>query len=389
MINGYEYLYQEQNGKKPKYELHVAKDQEYFAHEIDGSGKTTHLGVTACEAITNLLESNIGKDFYKQMLKMVTSYNEFYTKIVQYQQDKAKLDEFKTRLSVSKNDLAKANDDKKKIEKAIKMLMDSDVKDKTSKLKRLNKDLSIKEKEVSALKTSTDLTSKLLAKAEKKLNKNYEELKALKQKLEKMANAVDVKKLEEVKRKFASPEFIKQIEQEFVDTMLLPGDEKNEESTRFAAQTWLKVFNTELKYLSSMKSVLQNILSNVGSQLSEYPQDIALNNDVEAQYKIVNGMKYLSTDIIENSKGRFDARHYCEFYNEAIRLIKESNYGKNPSIEVANLPEVALKNYGFKTKNKKYANEDLDSAVEIFRGAERIIEGQAILTGEVDLDKSV
>lgn len=375
MINGYEYLYQEKNGEKPKYELHVASDKGHFAHDIDGSGQKTHLGVSTCEAITNLIEANIGKKFYKEMFKVYDMYTDLYNSTIQYQKDKAKFDEIKGKLAKSKENEKTLLDEKKKIEKQIKDVLNSKDEDKASKVKELNKELKINEKALKVVKTANFLSEKLMGKAEQKLNKNFARLQKLKENLEKAVNAIDMKKFEEIKKKFNSPEFQQQIEQEFVDTMLLPGEEKKETSARHIAKTWFAAFKTEMKYLESIKPVAQNLISNINVQLTSPMNDITIKDDVAAQNKVMQGMKNLSTDIIENSQGRFDSRNYCEFYLKTVQMAKDSNYGKNPTEELINLPEFAISNYGFK-------NETLDTAKEIFDGSLKMIEGQMILSNE-------
>jgi len=375
MINGYEYLYQEQNGKKAKYELHVAKNIGHFVHDIDGSGSTTHLGVTSCEAMTNLIEQNIGKKFYKEMFKVYDMYTDLYNSTIEYQQDKAKFDEIKGKLAKSKENEKIILDEKKKIEKQIKDVLNSKDEDKASKVKALNKELKLKEKALKVLITSNSLSEKLINKAQQKLNKNFARLQKLKENLEKAVNAIDVKKLEDIKKKFNDPKFQEQIEQEFVDTMLLPGEEKKETSARHIAKTWFAAFKTEIKYLASIKSVAQNLISNINVQLTTPTNDITIKDDVSAQHKIMEGMKNLSTDIIENSQGRFDSRNYCAFYLKTVQMAKESNYGKNPTEEFVNLPEYAIENYGFK-------NDNLETATEIFDGSLKLIEGQMILSNE-------
>jgi len=151
MINGYEYLYREEDGKKPKYDL---RKSDKLAHNLDGSGKQNHLGVTINEAYANLIEQNIGKKFYEKMSKMFSDYQYLYNIIQEYSKNKLLLDQEEELFKSDYNHNKKLNNEKKEIETKIKDLLKSNKEKKSIKIKEYADKLEDLEIEIADVKIS-------------------------------------------------------------------------------------------------------------------------------------------------------------------------------------------------------------------------------------------
>lgn len=382
MINGYEYLYKEEIGNKPKYQLHKASDN-HFVHNIDGSGKQCHLGVTTCEAYTNLMEQNLGKEVYEELLSLYSNYEDLYTLVKTYQEHKIEFDNLSVKLDKAKNLLKDIESRKSKIQASINGVMRSKDTHKADSLKVLAEELDEIETELDFAKDEMVRVQSEHDNIESIVNSEYTQIKELKDFIKTKLDNLDDTKLAEFKNKFNDRNFQMQIEQEFVDTILLPGEHSKEGGVRFMAQSYFTAFKNEAKYLSSIKTIAQDLLKDINNQYSDKTKkDIFIDDKVSAEYQISKGMKNLSTDIIENSKGRFDSKNVCQFYMDTMQMVKDSKYCSEPTTELYNLPELALSEYKFKTGKAKRLDQDLDCLTEIFDGVSKLIEGKVVLISE-------
>lgn len=383
MINGYEYLYNSGNGVKPKYGLHIASDVGHFMHNIDGAGVRNHLGVTCCEAYTNIIEQNVGKSFYKTMFKILSDYETLYRTALDLHHKDLRKDQLEAAL---KNKQKQFNDKIKyrnTILDKIKKLVTSKTENASFELEQMNNELKVVEDEIGVLKPDVEKLKQDFAKAKEVLEKDYVLIGKLTKSLTKDMEMLNDEKMDKLKKKFADKDFQMQIEQDFVDTMLLPSEQAKEGNTRLLAQAWFKLFKNEFKYLSSLKPVITELINNINEQYSEKTVEfLKLNAKVSGQYQLVQGMKNLSTDIAENCMGRFDEKRFSLFYLEVSKMLKDSDYGKNPEHQMLILPEIAHNKYKYRLDVSKKSVRDLDTGREIFDGVSKIIDAQVIISSE-------
>jgi len=382
MINGYEYLYREEDGKKPKYDL---RKSDKLAHNLDGSGKQNHLGVTINEAYANLIEQNIGKKFYEKMSKMFSDYQYLYNIIQEYSKNKLLLDQEEELFKSDYNHNKKLNNEKKEIETKIKDLLKSNKEKKSIKIKEYADKLEDLEIEIADVKISLKENETNFANRHKIVDEKFKTIKQLLTSLKKALENFDKEGCDEVAKKFTSPKFQMQIEQEFVDTMLLPGEEKKEGNVRIIAQTYFAAYKMEAKYLVSMDSAIKDLIECVEGQIksTDLP-DIYVDAKSQGKYEILYGLKSVSTDVIENHQNRFESKNFCQFYKDVFKMMKESSYGKNPSSELYNLPEFAMQSHKFKNTSKRNG-EDLDTNTDIFNGVQHLLEGNVYNSEGIEL----
>ena len=337
MINGYDDIYENKGfGGQKKYKL-LTKDD--LVHNLGNCIMDFSLGITATEAYVSIMEQQIGQDEYRALIGLYTEYRTIIPTIVVYQ---AQRDDYKNKIAEKQQIETKISDKIKQIEeykaKLNEMLDSAD--ESTKKTMRAEYDKFRQEiaKETDSL---NELTKKLfdvdlqltdlkvaLQSTKQRIMANYERLGS---KLTEVNN-LDLSKF----NKFEDSKFEEEVEQDFVDSCLLPDETHKEEQFRQMADAKFEMMKMEARYLLDTIDASEDLVA----ELKENNLKTELPQEIIQRHSTLSGMELESTTLIEDYDYIFTMPEFNEYYQYIVNICEKSNYGENWSNE--NIYEKAI-----------------------------------------------
>lgn len=381
MINGPESL-------SGKYKSMLELDK--LVHNIAGSSKNNASGLGTSETYVGLVEQNIGQDSYLAYFKLYWAYQGVHRAVQFYEKDVAKYNNISSQLNSIKNYI-------EEIEKDIKQLEEQRI----SLITRGN--LTPDEEKIVESLTQQLLTKKdSLIKntnTKRELENSYEEQRCFCAVQLKGVNAIQavleerisgIGQYEQAFNKFNDPSFEARIEQDFIDASLLPGEEAKEAELRGLAQSRFKMMQLETVYLKQIKPYAIDLLADVKHlRGAKQIMNVDLSPKTEAEYLHVEGMDYISTEFLSSSDWILDEKAISDFYGYVYNQMVKTELGMDPTIELANLEGVAMKQFkiphgtlgGFKGQLSQWFNGystmfGIDCLTPVFSGARKMIEAK-------------
>lgn len=327
MINGYEELYLEPRlyggDKPPKY--YVMRSEQSGKLDYGGTRKMAHrvcdggwrenkaTGLQPFHAYLNMVEQQIGPEVYDKLIKNKRNYLVAMRYLLRHQDD---VKTYKRHLGAIKD-----------CEGMISELS-NDIKAFSSKLEGCS-DL-----ELDALKNSIDQL-KIIRQKKEELEQYLKPVKTdtVKHYLNSLKNACqDVYQNEDaIKRglsKFNNPAFEAELEQDYVDTMLLPSQEKEEKYVRMDAKAKYAMCDLDRESLVRASQYAAELCDWIKENGIETP----LPEELKAKYNLVCGLDEMSTVQIEEATlSWLDKQNtaFAKSYVDIADKLKSSDYGKS------------------------------------------------------------
>lgn len=326
MINGYEEIYGTFHADKKKYDV---LDNEQLAHDLGNCLTKTPLGISTTEAYVSIVEQHIGKCLYSALRHVYSNYDSLVYWIVDYQEKVAKYNQ----INSEKNDINnKINDKIAKIrdyEAKMEQLLENG-EEQTARMDIRAENEKFHTEIHKETESINELMSEQFNKAET-LAILKPQIRALKNSIMQMYEAlvVSMNNLKDVKldgfKKFDNAEFEQEVKQDFVDSSLLPGEEKKEDLYRKMADAKFQMMKMESIYLMDSVDAAKELIKELKkNQLkSNLPQEIV---DRHSTHK---GMNYASTVMLEEYDFAFSQEAFNDYYLYMADLFKNMNYGAN------------------------------------------------------------
>lgn len=326
MINGYEKIYGAE-GYKDKKKYEILTDRK-LVHDLGNCLTDTSLGISTTEAYVSIIEQQIGQDEYKALRSVYADYDRLVRDIQQYQQKLQQYKEKELRTEAINKQIddkiaqverydAKVNDllenGEGNVSKNIKAEYGNfrkEISKETNSINQMVGDLFGRNAELADLKTT-------LKTLKQQIMKEYEHLMASRKQLE----DVDLEKL----NKFIDADFEAEVEQDFVDSCLLPSEEKKEGQFRKMAQAKFKMMKMEATYLMDSIGASQQLID----ELKENQLKIKLPQEIVDRHSTLHGMSLVSTHVIEWFDFAFSQEAFNDYYLYVSNLVESSNYGDN------------------------------------------------------------
>lgn len=282
MINGAEDLFGI-NGGKTKYKIPYKENGDInYVHTIY---HTAYEGVylTPYEAFALILEQQIGQDLYKRLLDFRNSILDTVKAIDVYQKDKQYFDDLQKQIKDVDAKILSYEEDIQVMSETINKLDNSKLKIMRELIEQLESaktektKLELQTKNIDSTKAQAFLDT---------FNAQYEELK----------HSLTKEEIQKIK-KFKDESFKQEIVQDYVDTMLLPGDTKKEPAIRAGGKAMFAMFDME------MDSILMTLKTSTDliEEIKENGIDSKLSKDVKNEVSLIKSVKNVSTDILEMS----------------------------------------------------------------------------------------
>jgi len=326
MINGYEEIYGIHNKKNKKYEV---LDSDKTAHNIWNCLTKTHLGISTTEAYISIVEQQIGQDEYKALISAYGDYDSLMREILEYQE---KVDKYR-KTDAEKKSIEKQISDKKAQIDECQEKMDDLLENGNERTARMDiRDEHEKFRTEIARETDTinELTSKrfyitenlAILKPQIRALKNY-----IMQQYERLI--ASSKKLENINLdkfyKFNDADFEAEIQQDFIDSCLLQGEEKKEDLYRKMAQAKFQMVKMEATYLIDAIDASKELLE----ELRDNQLKMALPQEIVDRHSTLDGMNYASTVMLMEFDYAFTQEAFNDYYLYMADLFKNMNYGAN------------------------------------------------------------
>lgn len=308
MINGYEELYQ---GEQPKYKRLFEND---LVHSVAPSGRKGPIDLTGNEAMASIMEQEIGQENYRKLLSFERDYLNCVNSLRKYQNDKSLYDQKESELATLKN---KNKVLEYKIEFASKNLSNLN----NDELEELKNDITqLQEVKNKISEIQVEMKPVNREAVIKDLNTLASGFKDIMQ--EDLLNGV---------QKFEDSKFRNKVEQVYVDTMLLPGEDKLEKSVRACANARYDMYSLEMDHLKmSIENAeeLMNFVKNKGV-------DSSLSLDIVNKAEMVKAIKQASTEEIDsNSILVTESEQHAKYYSYITEHLKETNFEQEDNTNV-------------------------------------------------------
>ena len=326
MINGYEEIYGVHHKDKKKYEV---LDTDKLAHDIWNCLTDTPLGISTTEVYVSIVEQHIGKDAYKALRSVYSDYDTLIEDIVEYQQKVAQYKQFDSEKKDIQNKIASKITQVKEYEEKLDDFLENGEEANVRRNIRAEyeKFSSEKAKETNTINELVseefDKTAKLaelkplIQSLKRRIMQKYERLIANKKNLE----GVNLNKFD----KFIDTDFEVEIQQDFVDSCLLPGEERKEDLYRKMADTKFQMMKMEATYLLDSIDASQQLME----ELRDNQLKISLPQEIVDRRSTLKGMNYASTGMIEEFDYAFTQEPFNDYYLYMANLFKNMNYGAN------------------------------------------------------------
>ena len=325
-ITGYEELYMDdyvKQGQKAKYDFMRAFKNAYgdpengLVHDVAidflaNENKATGMG--AFQAYANMIEQQVGPKNYQIMLKNYSNYDQAMKTILAYQNNKQNFDKTKAELDQCEKRI-------KDIEKNILEL--------TGSLHDLDN---------SALDGVKEMVTKLQQERTRK-EEISSELKPVnpaqvKKEVEELAKSCYQILDDEVMqspgwRKFKKPEFEKELEQDYVNSMLLPGEDKKEQRFRSDAKSKYAMFDIEREACERAVSNSQELLDHLRKHGINEP----LPQEMIEKHNIADNLYKMSNWNIQESDPLYTIEEQkSKYYTHIANRLKETDYAANAQL---------------------------------------------------------
>lgn len=350
MIYGHESLY-ERYDNKLNTEFFLS---ENLVHDIQPAGQRFSLGLTATETYVGLVEDKIGKDVYKKYYQMQNLYSELCDITNQYKKEKKiyddlskKIKDLKFSIDVKEKEIAKYETERKKL--VEKQNVSSDEEKKIEQLSNNLYEIKINLQEY--IKASKVIESKL--EHQKNISAAYlTRINRVKEVLSKKLESIE--ELEGCFDLFKDGKFEKDIEQDFIDGTLLPGEEKVEEDFRSIAKSRYCVLKLEAIYLDKIKEYSANLLKNLEvTDNCKQLVDIKLSKHVVKDRMQAKGLEILSQGTLGLGGDYFlndtaIAKFFTYVYDQTIK----TQFAENTNMEYSNILATANKKFNIPTNEE-------------------------------------
>jgi len=364
---------------------------EELVHDIPGSSQTFQMGLSTNEAYVGLVEQNVGQDVYSKYNKLESAYEDLYHVTTEYQNELIKYKKLSSEIeNITKNIFLKEKDIVE-LEKQRKDLVDKDsVSPKEEKdIEKLTQDLYFKKIELQEhLKQKKELAAQ---QASSKSNSSafLTRINKVKEVLQHRISSVQDEK---ILNTFNDKEFENSIEQDFVDSCLLPGEEKKEEEFRDLAKSRFCMMKLEAIYLEKVKDYSKNLLQDLtATDNCKQLIDVNLSKQVKKDNLQAKGLREMSTEFLQTSDIILNDKAMAKFYRYVYKQTLETEFAAHSNIKYANLPGIAMNEFkipqnlqlGVKGSINKilkgYSTTlDLECLTSVFYGVKKLHEAEEI-----------